>query len=97
MHCRADALRSTAKSWATGHRRPPISVLKVLRETVRARGLIGLEAALDWHIRKRRLEPKHRTSFWQIDPVTGQNKANRFGRPKRSIAWGFTLLASDFI
>ena len=70
--------RSTAKSWATGHRRPPISVLKVLRETVRARGLFGLEAELDYHIRKREQEPKHRTGFWQIDPITGQNRANRF-------------------
>src|SRR5262249_26787847 len=73
--------RPTAKSWATGHRRPPIYVLKRLRELMRGR-TTGLEGELDYEIRRREYEPKHRTGFHQIDPVTGFDKRNRSGRPR---------------
>src|SRR5215831_2649540 len=71
--------RSTAKSWATGHRRPPLSVLIALLEVVRDRQLFVLEGELDYHIRKRECEPKQRTGFCQIDPLTGRDKRNRRG------------------
>jgi hypothetical protein len=74
--------RATAKSWATGRRRPPISVLKLLRESVQGRRT-GLEGELDHEIRKREYEPKHRTGFNLIDPLTGFDKRNRLGRPRR--------------
>ena len=39
--------------------------------------LLGIEIA------KREGEPPRRRGFFVIDPVTGQNKQNRLGRPKR--------------
>jgi hypothetical protein len=81
----ANCRRATAKSWATGHRRPPLVILQRLRDVVRDRVIDRtwlLE--LDYIIRKRKDEPKHRTGFWIIDPATGQNRANRLGRPKRN-------------
>jgi hypothetical protein len=74
--------RPTARSWATGHRRPPISVLKLLRELVQGRRT-GLEGELDYEIRRREYEPKHRTGFNQIDPLTGFDKRNRKNGPSR--------------
>jgi hypothetical protein len=76
--------RPTAKSWYTGHRRSPIWVLELLRDLGRMKGLISLERELEHQIRKREYEPKRRTGFWIIDPLTGQNKSNRRGRPKRT-------------
>jgi hypothetical protein len=73
--------RPTAKSWATGHRRPPIYVLKLLRELMRGRRT-GLEGELDCEIRRREYEPKRLTGFCQIDPLTGVDKRNRQGRPR---------------
>jgi hypothetical protein len=62
--------RPTAKSWAIGHRRPPIYILAMLREVVRDRGSAGLEPELDYEIRKREYEPKHLTGFNEIREVT---------------------------
>src|SRR5690348_12340443 len=76
--------RPTAKSWATGYRRPKVVILELLRDAVQARGLTGLARELDHHIRQREWEPRHRSGFWLIDPITRQNKANRLGRPKRN-------------
>src|SRR5262245_1976979 len=57
--------RSTVRSWVTGHRRPPLPMLKLLRARMRDRqsdlGTLGLE--LDDIIRKREYEPTHRTGF----------------------------------
>src|SRR5690349_16157422 len=75
--------RPTAKSWIAGHRRPPMSVLERLRDLAKARGLVGLHQQLDYEIQQRKDVPRHRTGFWLIDPATGQNKANRRGRPPR--------------
>ena len=74
--------RATARSWVTGHRRPPIYVLKLLRVVIRGEGT-GLELELEYEIRKRENEPRHLTGFCQIDPATGRDKRNRLGRPKR--------------
>ena len=76
--------RATARSWVTGHRRPPISVLKLLRDVIRGEGT-GLELELEYEIRKREYEPKHLTGFCQIDPTTGRDKRNRLGRPRRPV------------
>jgi hypothetical protein len=77
--------RATAKSWASGHRRPPIWVLELARDEItRIGGLFGLKQELDYNIRLRTDEPRQRTGFWIIDPITGQNKANRLGRLERA-------------
>jgi hypothetical protein len=81
--------RSTAKSWATGHRRPPIWLLKVLRAHLNARSLSTLSDGIEGLIVQRDAEEhkdKPRTGFWIIDPVTRQNKANRLGRPKCQVS-----------
>jgi|SRR6516225_6837494 hypothetical protein len=80
--------RATAKSWATGHRRPPIYVLKWLREIERDRGWTGLGPELDCEIRKREYEPKFRSGFNEIRERDGPGSTprdgrNRLGRPKR--------------
>jgi hypothetical protein len=82
--------RPTAKAWATGHRRPPIDVLIMLREVVRDRPT-GLEGELDYEIRKREYEPKHRTGFNTIRERDGPGSVprdgrNRRGRPQRAKA-----------
>jgi hypothetical protein len=77
--------RPTAKSWATGHRRPPIWVLQFLQAHLHARRLSPLaddiEALIMQRDREER-EDKPRTGFWIVDPATGLNKANRLGRPR---------------
>ena len=77
--------RPTAKSWATGHRRPPIWLLHFLQAHLRTRRLSPLADEIEALIVQRDREEhkdKPRTGFWIIDPATGQNKANRLGRPR---------------
>jgi hypothetical protein len=77
--------RATAKSWATGHRRPPIWVLQFLQAHLRARRLSTPADEIEGLIVQRKREEhmdKPRTGFWIVDPATGQNKANRLGRPR---------------
>src|SRR5438128_1363772 len=79
--------RPTVKSWATGHRRPPIFVLRVLRDVIQSQGRrTGLEGELDYEIRRREYEPKHRTGFNLIRERDGpgsipRDGRNRLGRP----------------
>jgi hypothetical protein len=77
--------RPTAKSWATGHRRPPIWVLQFLQAHLRARQFPTLADKLEALIVQREWERKRkpRIGFWIVDPATGQNKANRLGRPRK--------------
>jgi hypothetical protein len=82
--------RSTAKSWATGHRRPSIAVLKILRDALKERqAAIGqLVPALDHVILKREIEPIQRTGFNEIKVRDGpgsipRDARNRRGRPRR--------------
>ncbi len=79
--------RSTAKSWITGGRRPPLWTLKILRDMLNDRqgALFALIHELDYVISKRECEPRHRTGFCTIDPATGQDKRNRLGRPRKRI------------
>ena len=81
VHCP----RPTAKAWANGHRRPPVVVLKILRDLLKNRqaALLQLIDALEYVIMQREREPKHRTGFNLIDPLTGMDRRNRLGRPRR--------------
>jgi hypothetical protein len=63
---------------------PPILFLKLLRDVVQGRRT-GLEGELDYEIRRREYEPKHRTGFNLIDPLTGFDKRNRLGRQRRHL------------
>jgi hypothetical protein len=79
--------RPTVRSWVTGHRREPIDVLKLLRGAVQGKGT-GLELELDYEIRKREFEPKHRTGFNTIRERDGPGSVprdgrNRLGRPRK--------------
>jgi len=87
--------RPTAKSWATGHRRPPIYILTKLREVVRDRPT-GLEGELDYEISKREFQPKLRTGFNEIRERDGpgsipRDGRNRRGRPQKRVARNFLL------
>jgi hypothetical protein len=66
----------------TGRRRPPISVLKLLRSVIEGQRT-ALEGELDYEIRRREHEPRHLTGFCQIDPLTGWDKRNRHGQGKK--------------
>ena len=80
--------RSTAKSWCTGHRRPPIWLLDAIRSIADGQDLTGLAQALNHLIRQRKDEPKQRTGFHLIRERDGPGSTprdgrNRRGRPKR--------------
>jgi hypothetical protein len=77
--------KSTARSWCREDRRPPIAVLQALHAAmVRRHGeLARLIVALERLIYEREREPKRRRGFFRIDPTTGQNRANRKGRPRK--------------
>ena len=77
--------RSTARSWARGHRRPPIAVLKMLRDALKERhaAFLALMPQLDHTIMKREFEPKHRTGFNEIRPRDGPGSIPRDGRSRR--------------
>jgi hypothetical protein len=79
------APRSTVKSWATGHRRPPIVTLEILRDLLKNRqaALFKLIPELEQVISQREREPKHASGFMIRDPLTGKDKRNRRGRPRR--------------
>jgi hypothetical protein len=70
------------------HCRPPIDILTKLRAVVRDRPT-GLEGELDYEIRKREYEPKHRTGFNSIRERDGpgsipRDGRNRLGRPRKA-------------
>jgi hypothetical protein len=81
--------RPTAKSWATGHRRPPIFLLRLLRDMAEAQARnAGSLGELDYEIRQREYEPKHRTGFNIVRERDGPGSVprdgrNRLGRPKK--------------
>ena len=77
--------RSTARSWARGHRRPPIAVLKMLRDALKERQatFLALMPELDRLIMKRECEPKRRTGFNEIRPRDGPGSIPRDGRNRR--------------
>src|SRR5215472_5706913 len=75
--------KSTARSWRR-HRRPPMTALKLLRTELQRRGAecFSTLRELEILIAKREGEPPRRRGFFVVDPLTGQNKQNRFGRPR---------------
>jgi hypothetical protein len=77
--------RSTAKSWATGHRRPSIETLKILCYLLKERRavLYQLISELEDLIMLREREPPRARGFMLRDPLTGMDRRNRFGRPKK--------------
>jgi hypothetical protein len=77
--------RSTAKSWATGHRRPSVAKLKILLEWLKERraDLYQLIPELEELIMVRQREPMHAKGFMVRDPATGMDQRNRLGRPKK--------------
>jgi hypothetical protein len=77
--------RSTAKSWATGHRRPSIETLKILCYLLKERRavLCQLIPELEYLITLREREPAHARGFMLRDPATGMDRRNRHGRPKK--------------
>lgn len=82
--------RSTAKSWATGHRRPPLVVLKIVRDMLKERraALFDLITELDRHILQREYEPRRRTGFNEIRERDGpgsppRDGRDRLGRPRK--------------
>lgn len=85
--------RSTAKSWATGRRRPSVATLKILRELLKDRqaDLFQLIPQLDYLIVQREHAPTRRTGFNEIRERDGpgsipRDGRNRFGRPRRIAA-----------
>jgi hypothetical protein len=77
--------RSTAKSWATGRRRPSIETLKILCDLLKERraDLYQLIPELEYLIMLREREPMHARGFMLRDPATGMDRRNRLGRPKK--------------
>jgi hypothetical protein len=77
--------RSTAKSWATGHRRPSIATLKIVCGLLKERraDLYQLIPELEYLIMLREREPPRARGFMIRDPVTGMDTRNRRGRPRK--------------
>jgi len=86
--------RASIRSWATGHRRPPLPILKALLEIIRQRQaeradvapleerqtLSSLRYELDHVIRKRSYEVRRRTGFNEIRERDGPGSVPRDGR-----------------
>ena len=81
----AHGRRSTAKSWATGHRRPSIETLKILCNLLQERRAVlnQLIPELEYLIMLREREPSRARGFMLRDPATGSDRRNRLGRPKK--------------
>jgi hypothetical protein len=83
------APRSTARSWATGRRRPRVVILQMLRDKLKARhaALLALIFELEYLIAVRESEPRRRTGFNEIKERDGpgsiaRDGRNRLGRPR---------------
>lgn len=76
--------KSTARSWRKTRRRPPMQVLRMLSIELQRHGAacFSVLRELDDLIGKRMGEPPLRRGFFVVDPLTGQNRQNRAGRPK---------------
>jgi hypothetical protein len=82
----ADRPKSTARSWRRERRRAPLDVYLRVRRELQARGseIFSLIREFDIEIPRREGEPPRRRGFFVVDPVTGQNRQNRRGRPRRA-------------
>jgi hypothetical protein len=81
----AGGRRSTAKSWATGYRRPSVETLKILCNLLKERraDLCQLIPELEYLIMLREREPPRARGFMIHDPLTGTDTRNRRGRPRK--------------
>jgi hypothetical protein len=79
----AQCPRATAKAWYCGHSRAPIWFLQTLRDAAQDRQLRDLAGQLDDHLKHREREPPRARGFMLLDPVTGMDKRNRGGRPRK--------------
>ena len=79
------AAKSTVRSWRRAHRRPPLHVLRLLSTELQRRGAecFSVQRELDILVAKRMGEGPRRRGFFVVDPLTGQNRQNRLGRPRR--------------
>jgi hypothetical protein len=85
--------RSTVRSWTSGHRRPSIAVLKILRDALTERqAYIGqLVPELEHVIMNRERESPRLTGFNEVRERDGpgsipRDGRNRLGRPKQEPA-----------
>ena len=76
--------RATVKAWYCGHRRAPIWFLQRLHGQAQDRQLGDLAGQLDYHLQQREREPPRARGFMLRDPLTGLDKRNRRGRPRKS-------------
>ena len=79
--------RATAKSWVTGHRRPPIYVLRLLRDMAESQARrAGLLGEIDHELSKREHEPpwkRRGPGFMEIRERDGRGTPPRDGRNRR--------------
>src|ERR1051326_142499 len=80
----AQCPRATAKAWYSGHRRAPIWLFQRLRDVAQNRQLRDLAGQLNDHIQQREREPPHARGFMILDPLSGMDRRNRLGRPRKS-------------
>jgi hypothetical protein len=82
----ANVPKNTAKCWYRGTRRAPLSVLRLLLAELQKRAAACYAVHRDLEqseIPRREGEGPIRRGFFRLDPATGENKQNRFGRPQR--------------
>jgi hypothetical protein len=77
--------RSTVRNWRNARRRAPAHVLSLIRTELQTRGseIFSLLRELDIELARREGEPPRRRGFFVVDPLTGQNRQNRIGRPRK--------------
>jgi hypothetical protein len=79
--------KSTARAWISGRRRPPIDLYGRLEETLRERiraefAIVAEMKHVVWLRQRDEPQPPLR-GFFCIDPLTGRDKRNRLGRPRK--------------
>ena len=79
--------KATARSWRR-RGRAPLSVLRQLHYLLQARvaEINDFWRQLGIEIARREGEPPRRRGFFVVDPLTGQNRQNRRGRPRRVVS-----------
>jgi hypothetical protein len=82
--------RSTAKSWATGHRRPPVDRLKLVHGLLVSRIALATRTASELvsEITRRERERPQRSGFHEVRSRDGagsppRDGRNRLGHPRR--------------
>jgi hypothetical protein len=95
--------RATAKAWYSGHRRAPLWLVQRLRDAAQDRQLRDLAGQLNDHLQQREREPPRARGFMLPDRVTGVDRRNRRGRPRKfggadtASICAFAWKAPDFV